>query len=52
VISTGTHAGVGMARQPPAWLRAGDTVRIEIEGIGALENPVIDAPERGPLGLD
>ncbi len=52
VISTGTPAGVGMARQPPAWLRAGDTVRIEIEGIGALENPVIDAPERGPLGLD
>jgi 2-keto-4-pentenoate hydratase/2-oxohepta-3-ene-1,7-dioic acid hydratase in catechol pathway len=52
VISTGTPAGVGMARQPPAWLRAGDTVRIEIEAIGALENPVIDEPERGPLGLD
>jgi len=52
VISTGTPAGVGMARHPPAWLRAGDTVRIEIEGIGGLENPVIDAPERGPLGLD
>jgi 2-keto-4-pentenoate hydratase/2-oxohepta-3-ene-1,7-dioic acid hydratase in catechol pathway len=52
VISTGTPAGVGMARHPPAWLRAGDTVRISIDGIGALENPVIDAPERGPLGLD
>jgi len=52
VISTGTPAGVGMARRPPAWLRAGDTVRITIDGIGALENPVIDAPERGPLGLD
>jgi 2-keto-4-pentenoate hydratase/2-oxohepta-3-ene-1,7-dioic acid hydratase in catechol pathway len=52
LISTGTPAGVGMARKPPAWLRAGDTVRIEIEGIGALENPVIDEPERGPLGLD
>jgi 2-keto-4-pentenoate hydratase/2-oxohepta-3-ene-1,7-dioic acid hydratase in catechol pathway len=52
VISTGTPAGVGMARHPPAWLRAGDTVRIEIEGVGALENPVIDEPERGPLGLD
>ena len=52
VISTGTPAGVGMARTPPAWLRAGDTVRIEIDGVGGLENPVIDAPERGPLGLD
>jgi 2-keto-4-pentenoate hydratase/2-oxohepta-3-ene-1,7-dioic acid hydratase in catechol pathway len=52
VVSTGTPAGVGAARTPPAWLRAGDTVRIDIEGIGALENPVIDAPERGPLGLD
>ncbi len=52
VISTGTPAGVGMSRTPPAWLRAGDTVRIEIDGIGGLENPVIDEPERGPLGLD
>ncbi len=41
VIATGTPAGVGMARQPPRWLNAGDTVRIEIEGIGALENPVV-----------
>ncbi|HVM64756.1 MAG TPA: fumarylacetoacetate hydrolase family protein [Acidimicrobiales bacterium] len=52
VISTGTPAGVGMARRPPAWLRAGDTVRVEIEGIGSLENPVIDAPDPAPLGLD
>jgi 2-keto-4-pentenoate hydratase/2-oxohepta-3-ene-1,7-dioic acid hydratase in catechol pathway len=41
VISTGTPAGVGMAMDPPAWLKAGDTVRIEIEGIGTLENPVV-----------
>jgi 2-keto-4-pentenoate hydratase/2-oxohepta-3-ene-1,7-dioic acid hydratase in catechol pathway len=52
VISTGTPAGVGMARRPPAWLRAGDTVRVDIEGIGALENPVIDAGDPAPLGLD
>jgi len=44
VISTGTPAGVGAARTPPAWLVAGDVVRIEIDGIGALENPVIDEP--------
>ena len=42
VIATGTPAGVGMAMQPPGWLKSGDTVRIEIEGIGALENPVIN----------
>jgi 2-keto-4-pentenoate hydratase/2-oxohepta-3-ene-1,7-dioic acid hydratase in catechol pathway len=44
VISTGTPAGVGAARTPPAWLVAGDVVRIEIEHIGVLENPVIDEP--------
>jgi 2-keto-4-pentenoate hydratase/2-oxohepta-3-ene-1,7-dioic acid hydratase in catechol pathway len=41
VVATGTPAGVGMAMKPPAWLVAGDTVRIDIEGIGVLENPVI-----------
>jgi len=40
VIATGTPAGVGMGMQPQAWLKAGDTVRIEIDGIGVLENPV------------
>ena len=40
VIATGTPAGVGMATDPPRWLRRGDRVRIEIEGVGALENPV------------
>jgi 2-keto-4-pentenoate hydratase/2-oxohepta-3-ene-1,7-dioic acid hydratase in catechol pathway len=43
VISTGTPSGVGMGFDPPRWLRAGDSVRIEIEGVGVLENPV--APE-------
>ncbi len=38
VIATGTPAGVGMGMDPPRWLRAGDTVRIEIDGIGVLEN--------------
>ncbi len=41
VIATGTPAGVGMATDPPRWLRSGDRVRVEIEGIGTLENPVV-----------
>jgi 2-keto-4-pentenoate hydratase/2-oxohepta-3-ene-1,7-dioic acid hydratase in catechol pathway len=44
VILTGTPHGVGMARTPRRWLRAGDTVSIEIEGIGTLTNPVADEP--------
>lgn len=41
VIATGTPSGVGFTRTPPRYLRPGDIVRIEIERIGALENPVI-----------
>jgi len=40
VILTGTPHGVGMARRPPVWLKPGDSVTIEIEGIGQLTNPV------------
>lgn len=43
VITTGTPAGVGARRTPPRFLKAGDVVRIEISGIGALENPVVAA---------
>ena len=38
VIATGTPAGVGMGLKPPQWLRSGDIVRIEIDGLGAIEN--------------
>jgi 2-keto-4-pentenoate hydratase/2-oxohepta-3-ene-1,7-dioic acid hydratase in catechol pathway len=38
VIATGTPAGVGMGFDPPKWLAAGDVVRVEIDGIGAIEN--------------
>ena len=38
VIATGTPSGVGMGFSPPRWLVAGDIVRIEIDGIGAIEN--------------
>jgi 2-keto-4-pentenoate hydratase/2-oxohepta-3-ene-1,7-dioic acid hydratase in catechol pathway len=40
VIATGTPAGVGIGFNPPRYLKSGDTVRIEIGGIGTLENPV------------
>ncbi|MGB8353696.1 MAG: fumarylacetoacetate hydrolase family protein [Chthoniobacteraceae bacterium] len=41
-ILTGTPHGVGMAAKPPRWLKAGDTVTIEIEKIGKLTNPVVE----------
>ena len=41
LVSTGTPAGVGVFRKPPVFLKPGDVVRLEIEGIGVLENPVI-----------
>jgi 2-keto-4-pentenoate hydratase/2-oxohepta-3-ene-1,7-dioic acid hydratase in catechol pathway len=44
LIPTGTPAGVGVAMKPPVWLAAGDVVRVEIEGIGSIENQVIDEP--------
>jgi 2-keto-4-pentenoate hydratase/2-oxohepta-3-ene-1,7-dioic acid hydratase in catechol pathway len=40
VISTGTPGGVGVYRDPPVYLKAGDVISLEIEGIGRLENPV------------
>ena len=44
VILTGTPHGVGFARKPPVFLKAGDTVSIEISSIGTLTNPVIEEP--------
>lgn len=41
IIATGTPAGVGMARDPQVWLRSGDVVEIELDGIGTLHNPVL-----------
>jgi 2-keto-4-pentenoate hydratase/2-oxohepta-3-ene-1,7-dioic acid hydratase in catechol pathway len=43
VIFTGTPAGCESGRPKPRWLRAGDTVSIEIEAIGMLNNPVVEA---------
>ena len=40
IIATGTPVGVGIGFKPPKYLQAGDVVRVEIDGIGFLENPV------------
>jgi 2-keto-4-pentenoate hydratase/2-oxohepta-3-ene-1,7-dioic acid hydratase in catechol pathway len=44
VVLTGTPQGVGMAQDPPRWLKEGDTVKVEIEKIGSLSNPVKNEP--------
>jgi 2-keto-4-pentenoate hydratase/2-oxohepta-3-ene-1,7-dioic acid hydratase in catechol pathway len=42
VVVTGTPSGVGYARKPPIWMKHGDTVEIEVEGLGKLINTVQD----------
>jgi len=42
LIATGTPSGVAHARKPPAWMKAGDTVEVEVERIGVLSNPIVD----------
>lgn len=42
VLVMGTPAGVGFARTPPVWMKAGDTIEVEIEGVGLLSNPVVN----------
>jgi acylpyruvate hydrolase len=41
IISTGTPAGVGFARTPKLWLKAGDTIEVQVEGVGTLTNRVL-----------
>lgn len=43
VISTGTPSGVGFARTPPEFLKAGDVVACEVEGVGRIENKIVAA---------
>jgi 2-keto-4-pentenoate hydratase/2-oxohepta-3-ene-1,7-dioic acid hydratase in catechol pathway len=52
IIATGTPAGVGAGFDPPRFLADGDVVRIAIEGIGELINPVVQGGEPVPVGLD
>lgn len=44
ILITGTPAGVGIAMQPPVFLKAGDVVRVEISGLGHIENTIVDEP--------
>ena len=43
IVITGTPAGVGFTRKPPVLLKGGDRVRMEITGLGAIDNPVVEA---------
>jgi 2-keto-4-pentenoate hydratase/2-oxohepta-3-ene-1,7-dioic acid hydratase in catechol pathway len=43
LIATGSPAGVGMGMTPPSWLKAGDSVRIAIDGLGEIENRFVNA---------
>jgi 2-keto-4-pentenoate hydratase/2-oxohepta-3-ene-1,7-dioic acid hydratase in catechol pathway len=45
VIATGTPSGVGIAMKPPQLLKVGDVVKVEIEGLGEIENEVVLEPE-------
>ena len=44
VIVSGTPAGIGLFREPKLYMKPGDTVEVEIEGIGLLRNPIADEP--------
>jgi len=50
LIFTGTPAGVGAGHTPPKWLKAGDTVRLEIDQVGVIENQIIAEPETARIG--
>jgi 2,4-didehydro-3-deoxy-L-rhamnonate hydrolase len=44
IIATGTPAGVAGLHKPPAWLKPGSTVEVEVQGLGRLRNPIIEGP--------
>ena len=50
LLITGTPSGVGVFRDPPVFLAPGDVVRVEVEGIGSLTNPIVDADGAAPAG--
>lgn len=52
LIVTGTPAGVGVFRNPPIFLEPGDRVRVAVEGIGSVENPILDAEDGPAAGTD
>ena len=44
IIVTGTPGGVGRVRKPPIWMKPGDTVEIDVRGLGTLSNSIVDEP--------
>jgi 2-keto-4-pentenoate hydratase/2-oxohepta-3-ene-1,7-dioic acid hydratase in catechol pathway len=50
LVVTGTPSGVGVFRDPPVFLVPGDVVRVEVEGIGSVANPIVDADGEAPSG--
>ena len=52
IIATGTPAGVGAGFSPPRFLAHGDVVRIDVQGLGELENPVVQGRAPRPVGLN
>ena len=42
IIITGTPSGVGLARKPPVWMKAGDVCEVEVDGVGLLRNTIVD----------
>ncbi len=49
LLATGTPSGVGVAMTPPSWLKVGDVMRVEIDGIGYIQNTVIPEPDELPF---
>ena len=47
VIATGTPGGVGWVRKPPLWMKPGDSVEIDIEGVGVLKNRIVAEDQAG-----
>jgi 2,4-diketo-3-deoxy-L-fuconate hydrolase len=43
LIATGTPPGVGLGMKPPVFMNPGDVCRVEIDGLGSMENPVKEA---------
>ncbi len=52
VLATGTPSGVGAAMEPPSWLQIGDVMRVEIDGIGYIQNTVIPEPSALPFATE
>lgn len=52
LLATGTPSGVGVAMNPPQWLQIGDVMRVEIDGIGYIQNTVIPEPSALPFATE